>query len=61
MAQEIHLEAVSGEASLSTSTVKQAPPSFICYRNLEFSYNASSDGVDSNLLILLHGRGTQSP
>ena len=56
-AQEIHLEAVSSDASTLTSTAKQAPSSFVCYRNLEFAYSASPDGVDTNLLILLHGRG----
>ena len=42
---------------------RPAPISFACNRDLKFSYTSSADGVDTNLLILLHGRGalTRSP
>lgn len=33
------------------------PTSFTCEPKLQFEYTGSNDGVDTNLLIFLHGRG----
>lgn len=54
MSQQIDLQA---RPSLSTSSCKPIPTSFACAPKLQFSYSGSPDGVDTNLLILLHGRG----
>lgn len=58
-APEICLDArpAASSSSSSLSRVKPIPLSFRCDTSLTFSYEPSGDGVDTNLLILLHGRG----
>lgn len=57
--EEIPLEAKSASTSSRQPqpTAKPVPRAFKQYKNLQFSYSPSANGVDTNLLILLHGRG----
>lgn len=57
--EEIPLDAKSAPTSSGQpeSTAKPIPRVFKQYKNLQFTYSPSADGVDTNLLILLHGRG----
>lgn len=56
MSQDPHIDLQAKPAVQASS--KPIPTSFACAPRLRFSYSGSPDGIDTNLLILLHGRGT---
>lgn len=51
------MQSINVQSSASTIKNKAIPPNPKKV-NLQFDYNSSQDGIDHNLLILLHGLGS---